>query len=364
MTAMIKEAVLRCPVCLAYRPSQPPEPLSPHEIPSRPWEKVAMDLFDLRGETYLLIVDYFTNFVEVEPLSRFTAAHVISALTSQFARYGLPETLISDNGPPFSSDEFRLFTKELDIQHKTSSPRYPQSNGKAENSVKTVKNLMRKAMEDGKNPLWALLMWRNTPSEGMSVSPAQKLFGRACRTFLPALRSTLLPCHPSDVPEALARQKARQASYYDRKARPLPPLIPGQSIRMRLPGQITWSPGICLRDAGPRSYWVRVDGVTYRRNRRQLLSTSDPPPPPPLVVEEPPVYPPDRPVSEPPSYMPRGTDSPMSSPPSARRSSLGSDSPAPVPPAPALDPGDYRSSLRRSGRVSRPPAYLADYVPR
>ena len=153
MSSMIRDAILQCPICLAHRPAQGPEPLLPHDVPSRPWEKVAVDLFELQGSTYLLLVDYFTNFAEIEPLTRFTAPHVIAVLTAQFARYGLPETLFSDNGPPFSSDEFRSFVLELDIRHVTSSPRYPQSNGKAENAVKTVKNLMRKAMADGKNPL-------------------------------------------------------------------------------------------------------------------------------------------------------------------------------------------------------------------
>ena len=374
MSGMITEAILRCPVCLAYRPAQAPEPLLPHDIPSRPWEKVAVDLFELRGSTYMLLVDYYTNFVEIETLTRFTAAHVIAALTSQFARYGLPEMLVSDNGPPFSSEEFRAFTTELDLQHVTSSPRYPQSNGKVENSVKTVKNLMRKAQEDGKNPLWALMMWRNTPSEGMTVSPAQKLFGRACRTFLPTLRSTLLPLYPSAVPEILARQKDRQASYYDRNARPLPPLALGQSIRMRLPGQETWSPGVCVQTAGPRSYWVRVGGVMYRRNRRQLLSTNDALPPP-LVVE--PLLPTARPVPVESSAAP-GSSGPAMSPPQSPQAALASPSrrpllsPARVPPylpvASDLDvTGPSRAltpaPLRRSVRSARPPSYLQDYVP-
>ena len=374
MSGMLKGAILKCPVCLAHRPAQAPEPLLPHEIPTRPWEKVGADLFEFSGSTYLLLVDYYTNFVEVELVTRFTASHVIAALTSQFARYGLPGCLVSDNGPPFNSDAFRTFMTELDIQHVTSSPRYPQSNGKAENSVQTVKNLMRNAKEDGKNPQWALMMWRNTPSEGLNVSPAQRLFGRACRTLLPSLRSSLLPRHPTSVPEAIARQKARQASYYDRRTRSLPPLALGQTIRMRLPGQDTWTPGVCVKPAGPRSYWVRVDGMLYRRNRRQLLSTSEPPPPHPVTesfaqpAQADPV--PSIPVREEgqrlgtPRRLGQGSPGPPFILPAATQSpdELSPGSADPLSPEP-ISP-DNPALPRRSGRISRPPPYLADYVPR
>ena len=370
MSAMITEAILRCPVCLSYRPAQPPEPLLSHDIPSRPWEKVAVDLFELRGSTYLLLVDYYSNFAEIEQLSRSTAPHVISALTRHFARYGLPETLVSDNGPPFGSDEFRAFLKELDVTHTTSSPRYPQSNGKVENAIRTVKNIIQKACDDQKNPFWALMMWRNTPSEGMAVSPAQRLFGRACRTFLPTSRDALLPAHPSNVPELLAKQKQRQAWYYNRKARPLPPLQLGQAVRMRLPGRRTWSPGVCVRSAGPRSYWVRVGGVMYRRNRRQLLSTDEPLPPSLSPADVPPAR------SERPPTLDDGaspaadthTPTPERAQCSPARPRVSHDDQGEGPsscteqPKSDLETEPISVPLRRTGRISRPPPYLSDYV--
>ena len=85
--------------------------------------------------------------------------------------------LISDNGPCYASAEFKAFTERLDIEHCTSSPGYPQSNGKAENAVRTVKRLFKKAIESGESPEWALLTWRNVPMEGVSVSPSQIMFG-------------------------------------------------------------------------------------------------------------------------------------------------------------------------------------------
>ena len=313
--------------------------------------------------------------MEIDRLTRTTVTHVTSALAAQFARYGIPETLVSDNGPPFSSCEFRAFLRSLDIHHVTSSPGYPQSNGKAENAVKTAKSLMRKAIASGENPLWALLTWRNSPSEGSDMSPAQKMFGRACRTFLPTSRSNLLPAYPTPHPRVLADNKLRQAKYYNRRTQPLAPLIVGQPIRMRLPGQRTWTPGVCTGIAGPRSYWLRVNEVTYRRNRRQLLATNDPlpvqsdhsdtdllgPPRDPAALPEPAQTPPVatgtgvRPLVVPPEPLGEPWMDVPSSPPLP-------PSPVHAPYAPLTGAGSPQVTNRRPQRERRPPAYLSDYV--
>ena len=392
MTSMLKDAILRCPTCLAHRPAQTAEPLLSHEVPSRPWTKLGTDIFELNGSMYLVLVDYYSNFMEIDRLTRTTVDHVTSALSAQFARYGIPETLVSDNGPPFSSCEFRAFLRSLDIHHVTSSPGYPQSNGKAENAVKTAKALMRKAIASGENPLWALLTWRNSPSEGSDMSPAQKMFGRACRTFLPTPRSNLLPTYPTPPPRVFADNKLRQAKYYNRRTRPLTPLVVGQPIRMRLPGQRTWSPGVCTGrrirmglpgqrtwspgvctgTAGPRSYWVRVNDVTYRRNRRQLLATTDPLPvqrdrsdPDPLGVPREPAAPPALPPTSPVSTGMHPSVPPMP-PGQLRPGEPSSPARAPSPPAGVplapVDPADPPQIIsHRPQRHRHPPAYLSDY---
>ena len=106
-----------------------------------------------------------------------------------FLRYGVPDKIMSDNGPQFASAEFATFAKLWDFEHLTSSPRYPQSNGKAENAVKTIQMLFSKCRQSGQSEYLALLDWRNTPSEGMETSPAQRFFGRRCRTLLPTVES-------------------------------------------------------------------------------------------------------------------------------------------------------------------------------
>ena len=75
--------------------------------------------------------------------------------------------------------------------------------------------------------------------------------------------------------EALQRMKQRQKHYYDRQAKTLEPIAPGDIVRMRLPGQKTWSAGTCLESAGPRSYEIQVGERQYRRNRRHLIPTPE-----------------------------------------------------------------------------------------
>lgn len=204
----------------------------------RSWSKVGTDLCQLQGRTLLVICDYYSNFIEVENIHKITSAGVIKALKAMFARYGAPDILISDNGPQFSSAEFAVFAKQWGFKHRTSSPNYPQSNGKAENAVKTVKRLFTKCYESGKSEFAALLDWRNTPSEGIGMSPAQRFLGRRCRTLLPLTERLLLPHFPTEAEnERLAAQKNRQQKYYNQHTKPLKPIVPGEAIRMRLPGK-------------------------------------------------------------------------------------------------------------------------------
>ena len=118
---------------------------------------------------------------------------VINKLRQQFARHGVPDTLVSDNGPQFSSTEFGKFSDEWEFAHVTSSPGHAQSNGMVESAVKAVKRLVRKAEMAGTDPWLAILDHRNTPTEGMTSSPVQRLMSRRTRTLLPAKDNQLKP---------------------------------------------------------------------------------------------------------------------------------------------------------------------------
>src|SRR6218665_639539 len=97
----------------------------------------------------------------------------------------------------------------------TSSPRYPQSNGKSESAIKTAKRLMTKASESGLDPFCALLSFRNTPFAQLGLSPAQIMLGSRTRTLLPTAVALLTPSTAAGAQEALTAAKARQVHYYD-----------------------------------------------------------------------------------------------------------------------------------------------------
>ena len=166
--------------------------------------------------------DYYSNFIEVENLNKITTHGVTKALKTMFTRYGVPDVMVSDNGPQFDSAEFTTFAKKWEFEHITSSPCYPQSNGKAENAVKNVKRLFTKCRASGQSEYLALLDWHNTPSEGIGTSPVQHLFGRRCKTLLPMSRPLLQPRYSTaEDTSALNAQKQWQKFYYDRQVKPL-----------------------------------------------------------------------------------------------------------------------------------------------
>lgn len=141
MAKQIEDVVLKCAICNTFRWSNSKEPLICHDIPDRAWVKVGVDLFHFYRGEYLLCVDYFSKFPEIAKLTQTTRRHVVTALKSIFARQGIPDEVVSDNGPQFSSAEFGVFAENWEFVHTTSSPGFPQSNGQSERTVQTVKNL-------------------------------------------------------------------------------------------------------------------------------------------------------------------------------------------------------------------------------
>ena len=246
MNAELKDFILKCDVCNSYKPEQPREPLMPHEIPSRPWQKVGTDLLQFDGRQYLITVDYYSSFFEVDKLETTDSRSVINKLKMQFSRHGIPEIVISDNGPQYDSADFAKFAKDWHFQHITSSPRNPQSNGKVESAVKVCENIMKKAALGKFDPYLALLDHRNTPTE-IGSSPAQRLFSRRTRNLLPLTPRLLEPATvpPMDVQQKLIASRQKQAYYYNLKGKALPELQPGQTVRMKKPNENTWAEAVC-----------------------------------------------------------------------------------------------------------------------
>ena len=119
-----------------------------------------------------MVGDYFSKFPVVRKLSTTTSSAIIHHLRSIVAEHGIPEELVTDNGPQYSSHEFKKFCSEWGIRHTTSSTLYPQSNGFSERMIQTVKNLLKKAEGAGEDPYIALLNYRATPVYSKLQAPA------------------------------------------------------------------------------------------------------------------------------------------------------------------------------------------------
>ena len=136
------------------------------------------DLFEYAGHTYLIVTDFYSKYFEIELLPQKTVTCVINNLKKIFARFGIPDEVVSDNGSQFSNTrnlysrnhEFKKFVEEWGFRHTTSSPEYPQSNEATERAVQTAKRILQKAAADNKDPFEGLLKYRNTPFEDIGVA--------------------------------------------------------------------------------------------------------------------------------------------------------------------------------------------------
>lgn len=127
MNDQIKKYIAKSDICRSMDNKQQKETLISQEVPSRPWAKVGTDLFVFDNKDYLITVDYFSYFWEIDYLAHTKSTTVIKKLKSHCARQGIPDSVISDNGPQYASQEFQKFSKQWGFQHVTSSPGYPQS---------------------------------------------------------------------------------------------------------------------------------------------------------------------------------------------------------------------------------------------
>ena len=278
MTRDISRRINACTICAQLQTEQSKEPLLPHDIPERPWQKVACDLFEFNHVDYLITVDYYSNFFEVDRLADKRASEVIRHLKNHFARHGLPDVVMSDNGQPFRSAEFKAFAVAWEFNHITSSPRYSQSNGKVEKSVNTLKNLMKKSVEAHSDPYLALLVWRNTPSEGYNESPSQRLFSRRTRTKLPVSMKLLKVPGANRNKRSQRCAKNQQQHYYNRGAYRKPELEVSQSVRAKMNESSGWVKAEVIDKLPYRSYTIETEnGGTYRGNRRHLRLSNETP---------------------------------------------------------------------------------------
>ncbi|KAL1447311.1 hypothetical protein WDU94_000006 [Cyamophila willieti] len=268
MNIDIQDMIERCRICVQNSKKNQKEPLIPLPMPSRAWERVATDLFTVDGQDYLVLVDSYSMWIEMFATRKKSAQELIRLMKSTFSRYGVPDTLYSDN-QPFNSEPYRLFAKEWNFNLVFSSPTYSQSNGLAEKSVAICKSLLKKSKEDNTDLNIALLNYRNTTVAGLSYSPSELFFNRKLKTKLPVNSEVLKPKLNVNYEDNWKNKTMKQEEHYNQHVKLLPELKNNDQVFMRLNEK--WTPGkVISKDENPRSYQVESNGRMFRRNRVHL----------------------------------------------------------------------------------------------
>ena len=195
----IENIVSSCSQCQDHLPSNAKEPIIFKAWPVRPFQEAAADLCHHAGRHYLIIIDCYSGWPTIAPMGTdITSSNVISAFRTLFSqKTSVPEVLWSDGGPHFTAKQFQSFADRWEFVHHKSTPHYPQSNGKAESAVKSMKKIIRAAWNgrslDEEKLCRAFLQYRNTPCCKDSLSPAQELYGQPVQDMLPAHCRSFVP---------------------------------------------------------------------------------------------------------------------------------------------------------------------------
>ena len=260
--ADLEQKVKTCKACQSTRKNPAPAPLHPWEWPRRPWSRVHADYAGpFMGQMFLVLIDAHTKWMDVHIVSSATSQSTVEKMRKTFATLGLPEMLVTDNGSVFTSSEFADFVKRNGIQHVTSSPYHPSSNGLAERAVQTLKGGLKKLVCGSLETKLArfLFKYRLTPQTVTGVSPAEMMFGRPLRSQLDLLQP--------DMHAKVRSHQEQQRSDHDRHARSRE-FKCGDLVHVRNFNQgPMWVPGVVVQVRGPVSYTVEpANGEQKRRH--------------------------------------------------------------------------------------------------
>ena len=330
--------------------SQCAEPLKPHEISLRPWQILATDLFQLGRSHYMLVVDDYSKYPLVRKLKDFNSLEIINLPMQIFGEQGIPERLISDNGPHYSSTLFKQFSREWGFEHNTSS-RYPQSNGLSERCVQAIKSAMQKAISSNRDLDMAWLCLRSTPIDHVIPSPGELLYYHKLVGNLPVKFPNNASQKEKKIATCLYQRQSYQKSQHDQHIRDLPNIREGQRVRVYDPDSSKWSQTVVTqRCVESRSYIVQTSsGKSFRRNRKHLREDKSAATRNPEASASTPAISPE---SNGDSALGTTTNhSPM------KRTSTVTTKGRPVPDTPHKTPYTHHGTQKtsRSGRVIRPP---------
>ena len=263
----VESMVRNCRICEENQRKPAGAPIHPWEHPGRPWQRLHVDhAGPLKGNMYLLIVDAYSRWLEVLRVSTTSSQDTLTKFRSVFATHGLPESIVSDNGPSFTSTEYKEYLKVNGIADVKTAPYHPSSNGQVERYVQTFKRALKKAFEedgDTKRNIDRLLFsYRTTPHTASMQTPAELLMNRKLRTRLDMLKPTCeaqrkMKCSPTP---------GKLREFHEGDA------VLAQNFG-KYGGQ--WLAGVVSRRMGATNYEVRLsDGQLIHRHVDQMIAST------------------------------------------------------------------------------------------
>ena len=255
MDSDIELTVLSCSTCQSMRSDPSQVQIHLWTFPARPWSRIHEDFAGpISGCTYLVVVDAYSKFPEIVKMSTTSAKATVTTLRDIFSRHGLPEIIVSNNGPQFTATEFEQFCTSNGILHRTSAAYKPSTNGQAERVVQILKSAIKQACLTNADVDTVisnhLLVYRTTPHSTTGEPPSLLLMGRRLRNRLdlltPSLETHVEACQYSTMVSRTAHRGFRKFNA-------------GDSVLARNFGREgKWVRGVVTEVLGSRHYIVKV----------------------------------------------------------------------------------------------------------
>lgn len=275
----VKDTIDQCITCQAVGKTNPPEPLRMTEMPELPWRTVHVDFYGpLPTSEYLLVVvDRYSRFPEVEIVHSTRASTVIPKLDKIFSVHGIPDILVSDNGPPFNGDEYARYLKALGIQAKFSTPYWPQGNATVERFMQPLGKALKTAKLEGRP--WKqelnrfLLQYRTTPHCTTGVPPSELLFNRIIKGKLPVISNKRVVNRHKEARDNERTRKERNREYANNRRHAKKSelqvgdyVLIKQEKENKLTANFNQKPYKVIKKTGPEISAQNKDGHIIRRN--------------------------------------------------------------------------------------------------
>ncbi|XP_050544270.1 uncharacterized protein K02A2.6-like [Daktulosphaira vitifoliae] len=262
-----------CELCITNRANPPKCVLKTFEWPSKAWTRLHIDfLGPINGQTFLVIVDSTSKWIECFKVNSLNTTIVIKKLNEIIARFGIPKAITSDGAKCFTNEYFQSYLRKYNINHLVGAPYHPQSNGAAESAVKIIKNFIKKVIKNNQmNDIINLLnnflfQYRNTPHTTTGETPTKILFGKSIRFVFDLLKSST-----SDVVEKCQTKQVINGGKRDVNFTVNEKVI----VRDYRSPSNKWISAVISKILGSRTYEVTTnDNLVWKRHTNQILKNN------------------------------------------------------------------------------------------